>query len=241
MLNLCVIQELTQCVSNELYSVLTLFIPSPTILFFLLLTLIPPPPPCSTSLSPPSILTSFTASPHPSPLCSSYVRWSHQMMILSASAPVPVSRPSGASVQGGHCPRAIQDSWDCLEIHCHGTCPNMRGGRGRVKTQCWTQQRGQWFVLQVKADDFLFLQSTKDSLNRWREIVMDGIQSSNPRNLQVWGLLLSQNQITQSSQKCLWASVSVWCVLHCLSLSLYLLNHVRHRSDTRTCRSSSSF
>lgn len=126
----------------------------------------------------------LTSSPHPSPLCSSYLRWSHQMMILSASAPVPVSHPSGASVQGGHCLRAIQDSWDRLEIHCHGTCPNMRGGRGRVKTQCWTQQRGQWFVLQVKADDFLFLQSTKDSLNRWRQIDMEGVQSSTLRNFE---------------------------------------------------------
>lgn len=83
-------------------------------------------------------------------LCSSEVRWNHQMMILSASAPVLVSHPFGVSVRGGHCPHALQDLWDFLETHCHGTCPNMRGGRGRVKTPYLTQQKELWFVLQVK-------------------------------------------------------------------------------------------
>lgn len=86
----------------------------------------------------------------PLPLCSSEGRWNHQMMILSASAPVLVSHPSGASVLGGRCPRARQDLWAFPETRCRGTCPNTRGGSGRVRTLYLTRQRGPWFVLQVR-------------------------------------------------------------------------------------------
>lgn len=86
----------------------------------------------------------------PLPLCSSEGRWNHQMTILSVSAPALVSHPSGASVLGGRCPRAHQDLWDFPETRCHGTCPNTRGGSGRVRTLYLTQQREPWFVLQVR-------------------------------------------------------------------------------------------
>lgn len=86
----------------------------------------------------------------PLPLCSSEGRWNHRMMILSVSAPVPVSHPFGASVLGGPCPRARQDLWVFLETRCHGTCPSTRGGSGRVRTLSLIRQRGPWFVLQVR-------------------------------------------------------------------------------------------
>lgn len=86
--------------------------------------------------------------------CRSEVRWNHQMMILSANAPVLVSHPFEVSVLRGHCPHALQDLWDFLETHCHGTCPNMRGERGRVRTPYLTPQKELWFVLQVRKSMF---------------------------------------------------------------------------------------
>lgn len=66
------------------------------------------------------------------------------------SVPALASRPSVANVQRGHCPHVHQDLWDHQEILCRGTCPSMRGGRGRARTRCWTRRRGRWFVSQVR-------------------------------------------------------------------------------------------
>lgn len=145
--------------SDELYSVSTfslklllLFFPTiplpPSFLLPPFDLLSPSPSALLPSLLLPSLLTSSSSSLFLP--CSSEVRWSRQMMILLASAPAPASRPSEASVPGGRCPRARQDLWGRPETRCHGTCPNMRGGRGRARTRCWTRRRGRWFVSQVR-------------------------------------------------------------------------------------------
>lgn len=100
-------------------------------------------------------------------LCSLTTRWSPQMTIHWASAPVSASRPSAVSVQGVPCPHAHQDWWGHQETLCHGTYPNMRGGRGRVRTRCWTRLRGQWFVLQVRTRISLQFGDVERLLSFW--------------------------------------------------------------------------
>lgn len=103
--------------------------------------------------------------PSSSASCSSEGRWNHRMMTLSVSAPVLASHPSGASVLGGRCPRARQDLWDFPETPYHGTCPNTRGGSGRVRTPSLTRQRGPWFVSQVRESISVFRDKPRLSPN----------------------------------------------------------------------------
>lgn len=143
----CTLRDHSVCASHELYSAHffqnSIFLSS-THPFDLLSS----PSPTAPLLIHPSIHPSIY--PHFSSSFSSFsseVRWSRRTMILSASAPASASRPSEVSGQGGRCPHArLEPWWGCPETRCRGTCPDMRGGRGRARTLSLTRRRGQWFV-----------------------------------------------------------------------------------------------